>query len=101
MIHRGEVVEKAIRNSGISITEIGRRIYYTRTSLYRMFQNKNLPLDLIIKIGNVLNYDFSLDIPELQSTTPHVDRLHKKYCELLEEYNKLLIVLFKNKINIE
>jgi hypothetical protein len=65
MKHRGEIVEKAITQSNVPISAIARAIGYDRRSIYNFFDNPDLSLDIIVKIGKAINYDFRKDFPEL------------------------------------
>lgn len=106
-IHAGSVVEKVVRSSGISIAELARRVKVDRRSLYNWFEQKDLKLEAIARIGYVLGYDFSMEFPELKSVQKmlEVNRLEdsndggyfddteywkQKYVTLLEKYNELL-----------
>ena len=78
---------------------------------YRLlFENNNVPIDYILQIGEIIQYDFSDEIKELkkyklatvnkevnegtndylfaEQSTP--DFWKNKYLELLEKYNQLL-----------
>lgn len=107
MVHRGEVVEKAVRQSGYSITKLAARMGKSRRHVYNIFENPNVPIDTILEIGKIIHYNFSelfpavYDIPEGKEniaehrfTYPHeeetVDYWRNKYILLLEKYNDLL-----------
>ena len=111
MIHRGEIVEAAVRQSGIAISEVARRMKKSRRHLYNIFEDPNVPLDTIIKIGRIIHHDFTKEIADVQIFYPHnqsvpsfeesQDESYKnanqsvtywkdKYFELLEKYNNLL-----------
>ncbi len=102
MIHRGEIVERAIRNSGIPLTTIAKKLGKTRQWIYYVFENPNVPLDLIIEIGKIIFYDFSRDIPQIIGNTKdqsletnsennqNSDFWKEKYFNLLEEHLDLL-----------
>ncbi len=104
MQHRGEIVRKAVYNSGISITEIAKGIGKSRRWMYLMFENNNVPLDIVIQIGKIIHYDFSTEIKEFTSSQmilrdaplPYIQEesaaeyWKNKYLTLLEEYNELL-----------
>lgn len=49
MQHKGEVVEKAVRESGFPIAELARRMKKSRRHIYNMFENPNLSLEEILK----------------------------------------------------
>ena len=68
MQHRGEIVKKAIYQSGMSITLIANKIGKSRRWVYQMFENSNVSLDIIIQIGDIIHYDFSDEIREINYT---------------------------------
>lgn len=103
---QGAVIEKVIRKSGVSITEVARRVGVNRRSMYYWFDQPSLNISTIIKVGRALNYDFSTDFPNLigsYSIAPAASEGSKerhsdesltlwktKYISLLEKYNDLL-----------
>ncbi|MBP6459944.1 MAG: hypothetical protein KA264_07620 [Crocinitomicaceae bacterium] len=101
MEHRGEIIETAIRNSGISLTTIAKRLGKTRQWLYLLFDNPNAPIDVIISIGKIIFHDFSKEIQILNSTikseaefnasnSSNDNKWKEKYFLLLEEHLDLL-----------
>lgn len=53
--HHGEVLAKAIRNSGYPITKIAVRVGYTRQHFYNLFSKKKINLELLYEIGKIIN----------------------------------------------
>jgi predicted transcriptional regulator len=104
MQHRGEIIRKAVYNSGYTITEIAKTIGKSRKWMYLMFENSNVSLDVVMKIGKIIRYDFSQEIKEfssfstkINSTVPSVENEEpsseywkNKYLKLLEDYSELL-----------
>lgn len=109
MIHRGEIVEKAVRESGYSITKLADRLGKSRRHIYNLFANPELPVETILEIGKIIHYDFSSLLPriskyfarleketfnesELQyiQSSETVEFWKNKYLLLLEKYNALL-----------
>jgi len=110
MQHRGEIVEKAVRESGYSITRLASKLGKSRRWMYLAFENHNLSIDLVLQIGLIIHHDFSAEIKELAAYThgrvlhqavsetgkalikPEAEAEHwkNKYLELLEKYNQLL-----------
>lgn len=106
MQHRGEIVKKAVYQSGYSITKLAAKIGKSRRWVYLMFDNSNVSLDMIIRIGTIIHYDFSDDIRELkhksvkafgEGVRSHygneeetIDYWKDKYLKLLEEHTQLL-----------
>lgn len=102
MIHRGEIVERVVRNSGIPLTKVAARMGKSRRWIYNVFETSDLSLDLILEFGKILHYDFSKEIPQIINTksilsdaaVPYGEENSEywksKYYRLLEEYNELL-----------
>ena len=64
-MNKGEIVELVIRRNNLSISELSRRLHVSRRSVYNWFEQKDLSIDIICKVGDVLDYDFSSDFPDL------------------------------------
>ena len=98
MIHRGEIVEQAVRSSGHNLSSLAKRLGKSRKWLYDAFENPMLSLEYMIEIGKLIHYDFSDHIPELRRTyvsTEESSNLNEpswkdKYIALLEEHQRLL-----------
>ena len=111
IIHRGEIVEKAARRSGASLTKLAKKLGIGRNTLYNRFRDANLNYHFIMEVGKAIYYDFTLDFPEMKAElgltsanpisqhreellekdkTTEFLRLESKYTHLLEKYNKLL-----------
>ena len=103
--HSGLIVEKAVRRSGVSITELARKLNVDRKSLYNWFHQENLNVETIARIGHFLNFDFSKDFPDYNfddliqkhkqhntasAATDDLGYWKVKYIELLEKYNSVL-----------
>lgn len=103
MVHRGEIVEQAVRKSGVPISTIAKRLGKSRRWMYLMFENPDVSLEVISRIGQIIYYDFHNDLPVLIKTLQvasdseiqydkfdTVDYWKNKYFNLLEEHNILL-----------
>lgn len=101
--HIGEIVYKAIKSKKYSIGYISKKIGITRNTLYKKLKKEDLALDFVIKIGNIIEYDFLNDVPELEkyaknknllifkNTREKTKMLYRiKYLKLLYQYNSLL-----------
>ena len=101
MIHRGEIVEQAVRSSGHNLSKLALRLGKSRKWLYDAFDNSSLSIEHILEIGKIIHYDFSKDVPELRRSYIQSDSLSTldeptwkdKYIALLEEHQKLLAKL--------
>jgi transcriptional regulator with XRE-family HTH domain len=108
--HYGQILERAIRRNGNSISEVARLLNMNRRSVYNWFNQVQLRPEILYKIGHVINYDFSVDLPnlftpedfikkprlavnkegELMEDTTNSNSWQQKYIDLLEKYNSLL-----------
>jgi hypothetical protein len=103
--HRGEILEKVVKQTGLRIEVAIRKTGYSRSAYYKHIKEKDLSLHILIKYGNALNYDFSFDIPDLKQLVGErnpdqpvnlqdallvISNLKEKYLNLLEKYNILL-----------
>jgi len=112
MQHKGEIVEKAVRESGYPITRLAKKLGKTARWMYFLFNNPNAPVNYILEIGEAIHYDFSDEIEELKKfrrlqnnnnqlsggdvdnvplkEKKEVEYWKNKYLELLEQYTALL-----------
>jgi plasmid maintenance system antidote protein VapI len=99
MEHRGEIIEQAVRNSGLAISKIAAKLGKSRRWMYLMFENPNVPYETVLEIGKILHHDFSDDLKLMQTSMAEpieqygnrdLNYWREKYYALLEEYNELL-----------
>ena len=69
MPHQGEILQEAIKNSGISITRIVEELGITRPTIYRKFKEETLDYNIVKRIGEIINHDFSIDITVVQQSS--------------------------------
>lgn len=68
MPHQGEILQEAIKNSGISITRIVDELGITRPTIYRKFKEETVDYSFVKKVGEIINHDFSDDFTALQQS---------------------------------
>lgn len=68
MSHQGEILQEAIKNSGISITRIVDELGITRPTIYRKFKEETIDYSFVKKVGEIINHDFSKDFTSLQQS---------------------------------
>jgi len=98
MVHRGEMVETAVRASGHNLSKLARRLGKSRKWLYDAFDNPNLSIEYVLEIGKVIHFDFTSQSPEFRrayqqsevSNALEEPTWKDKYIALLEEHQKLL-----------
>ena len=108
VLHRGEILKKAIDDSGYPISQLSKRLGKSRKWFYLQFENPAVQIDYLLQIGRIIHFDFTTDLKELRPylqgdsapmvaidpvTTynqPDADYWKTKYVELLERYTNLL-----------
>ena len=68
MPHQGEILQEAIKNSGISITRIVDELGITRPTIYRKFKEDTIDYSFVKKVGDIINHDFSHDFTLVQQS---------------------------------
>jgi transcriptional regulator with XRE-family HTH domain len=69
MPHQGEILQEAIKNSGISITRIVEELGITRPTIYRKFKEETLDANFVKHIGQIIGYDFSQHFTSAQQSS--------------------------------
>ena len=102
MQHKGKILEKAVRESGMQLTKLSVKMDKSRRWMYNAFENENLSIDYILAIGKIIHYDFSDDLKDLKKFKESAEKFginknasdsdywKNKYLNLLEKYNLLL-----------
>jgi AcrR family transcriptional regulator len=66
MPHQGQILQEAIKNSGISITRIVDELGITRPTIYRKFKDDTLDYAFVSRVGEIIGHDFSNEFTSLQ-----------------------------------
>jgi len=69
MPHQGEILQEAIKNSGISITRIVDELGITRPTIYRKFKDDTLDSNFVKQVGQIIGHDFANDFTVVQQST--------------------------------
>lgn len=105
MIHRGKLLEKKIRKSGIAIKTVAEKLHITRQTLYKWFEQEDLGNKYFKQVSEIIGVSFATELPELVSEPPTFygaaaddkclkamqdrDRYLNMYLALQQEFNKL------------
>jgi predicted transcriptional regulator len=106
-MHKGEIIKEAVNQSGVSVAQLAREMHVSRGTIYNIYAQIEVKNDTILKIGNIIHYDFSEKFPKLKTNKvedpqeeystkivtqlkEEIDHWKGKYITLLEDYNKLL-----------
>ena len=110
MVHRGEIIKKAVHESGYSITTLAKRMKKSRRWVYYIFEKPNVSLDVVLEIGKILHHDFSSEMKGVSLYATHnqekkqfeadrnsynsideeLNHWREQYYTLLEKYKDLL-----------
>ncbi|WP_423148845.1 hypothetical protein [Rubrolithibacter danxiaensis] len=102
MEHKGALLEKAVRNSDVSITDLAKKLNVNRRTLYYWFNKKYVRVDVMHEIGKIIHRDFSdTFIPARSGSSmnetrtsgninPDINYWKDKYRNLLDKYENLL-----------
>ncbi|MBC6991750.1 helix-turn-helix domain-containing protein [Hymenobacter sp. BT491] len=83
MPHQGEILQDAIKNSGISITRIVDELGITRPTIYRKFKEETLDYGFVKRIGDIIGHDFSAEITQPQQpSSPFVSNNVTRFVSL-------------------
>lgn len=69
MSHQGEILQEAIKNSGISVTRIVEELGITRPTIYRKFKDETIDYSFVKRVGEIINHDFSNDFTSVQQSS--------------------------------
>jgi len=57
-VHIGKIIKEKLVEKSMTITAFAKSIDRERTTVYDIFERKSIDIELLIKISNVLEYDF-------------------------------------------
>ena len=89
MQHKGAILEKAVRASGMSLASLTKKLNRSRRWIYDAFENPNLSIDYILEIGKVMAHETGNSFID-KKPEDTVMFWKEKYMGLLEKYNGLL-----------
>lgn len=89
-IHIGKQVKLVLEAKGISVTEFAKRINKSRENVYSIFNRKSIDTGLLIKISEVLEFDFFRPLSKSYAELEQTVQVLMEENELLKDYNSLL-----------
>ena len=60
-VHVGKMIEEEMSRQGRTVAWFAREIYCEKSNVYKMFKRKSIDLQQLMKISEVLNYNFLRD----------------------------------------
>lgn len=58
MIHIGQHIRHIAKTKGISAEELSKRIFCSRTHIYKLYRKYHLDTDILIRLSKALEHDF-------------------------------------------
>jgi hypothetical protein len=58
MVHIGEEIRKELHRQERTISWFARKLFCDRSNVYDIFKRKSIDTDLLMRISNILEYDF-------------------------------------------
>ncbi len=66
--NRGELLKRLVEDSNIPIQTVVKKAgFKSTTSYYQHIKKEDLTLDILMRYGKAIKYDFSRDFPEIKS----------------------------------
>ncbi|MFN3405919.1 MAG: hypothetical protein ACK40G_17625 [Cytophagaceae bacterium] len=97
MIHLGKEIEKRVKELNYPVKELAKQLNTSRNNIYNIYSRESIDTALLVKISEVLKYDFFQFFIDQTKYTSEVEDL-KKQIELLKkeiEYLKKINVLLE------
>ena len=67
-IHIGSIIKQKLQENSMTIKEFSKKINCDRTTVYDIFKRKSIDVERLVKISEVLNFDFVNEIYLQQPT---------------------------------
>lgn len=68
-VYIGKIIRQKVDERGMSYAEFARQIHCARTSLYHIFDSKNIDIERLLLISEVLKFDFINEIYRYKGET--------------------------------
>ena len=57
-IHIGKLIHQKLKEKERTVSWLARKLHCDRSNIYKIFKKSNVDLHLLLKISNILEYDF-------------------------------------------
>jgi len=62
--HNGQLLELEVRVTGFSLVDLAKKLKVNRRTIYNWYAKTNLPLDVFVRVGDIIGVDFIKKYPE-------------------------------------
>ena len=70
-IHIGKLIAERLAMRGMTYADFARKLYIDRTTVYSIIRSKSIDIERLIKISNILEYDFISEVYQNKHLPPH------------------------------
>ena len=70
-IHIGKLIAERLAMRGMTYADFARKLYIDRTTVYSIIRSKSIDIERLIKISNILQYDFISEVYYKKHQPPH------------------------------
>lgn len=64
-LHIGQMIKNVIETKGIKVSWLAQMLCCSRSNIYKIYEKDNIDVKLLIKISQLLDYDFLAKISEM------------------------------------
>lgn len=57
-MHIGNLIRQQMNEQGRTVVWLARRLSYSRTNVYKIFEKPSIDTDVLLRISSALKYDF-------------------------------------------
>lgn len=57
-MHIGQLIKQQVEEQGRTVVWLAKQLSYSRTNVYKIYEKSSVDTDLLMRISNVLDYDF-------------------------------------------
>lgn len=61
-IHIGQLIRQQLEERRMAITDFAAMLHYERTNVYKIFKRKSIDVELLIRVSEILQYDFLAEV---------------------------------------
>ena len=98
-IHVGQMIKSVFDESGLSVSELARRIHVERTTVYSIFERSSIDVIQLVRISVALNHNFLSEIERLCGVPPDAPSITLHFDALPPDVSKTLIEWLENKVD--
>lgn len=69
-IHIGKLIKQKMEERHVSVSDFAEQLYYERTNVYKIFKRESVDANLLIRISEILRYNFLEEIYLQHFTMP-------------------------------